>query len=70
MGFLELNEELEALEGKKDPFPRTRYLQIADELITLDMAMGYEKRAIGRAAREKDIRKRSEELARPLGEDL
>ena len=39
-GLIAINNELASLEGKDDPASRERYLELTDELINLDMAMG------------------------------
>jgi len=40
------------LEGKTDPASRERYVELLDELLNLDMAMGPVRRAMGRAQKE------------------
>jgi hypothetical protein len=50
-GLIAINEELEFLEDKDDPASQLRRLQLEDELITLDMALGPIRRAMGRGKR-------------------
>lgn len=54
-GLIWLNAEIKALEAKNDPASRERIDELVDELITLDMAMGPIRRAMGRPTKKGKI---------------
>ena len=57
LDYGEINKELYALEGKNDPASNERRAGLLDELITIDMAWGECRRAMGRAASRSARRK-------------
>lgn len=49
----EITAELNALEGKSDSASHERYLELIEQLMCADMALGPVRRAMGSAAGEK-----------------
>ncbi len=59
-GKREIEAELASLEGKDDPASKDRYMELIDELMTLDMGLGPFRRAMGQAPKAKPEEKEGE----------
>jgi len=57
--FGEITAELKELEKKDDPASRERFNDLLEQLLTVDMALGPMKRAMGGAAASKDTDKKA-----------